>query len=341
LRCEQISDKRSLWFPDEIEVSRGRSDLMNQQMPRVSIGFPVFNCEDRITEAVESILSQDYSDFELIISDNASTDSTADLCETLARVDKRIRFTRQTRNIGANQNFSWVHSQARGEFFMWAAHDDHRDRSFVERCVAALDDTREAVLAVTDFVWLNASTGATSPYVWPEEIASPDPVRRVRAIVRGGAWIAVYGLIRRDALAQTRPMRSLEPIPPPGIGPDYVLIELSLLGPFVRVPRLLFQYSTRGPIPVEQLAAKLDPESLGRGSWFWWWLRDLWRMTGRHLGLRTRLRIEAEAIASARARGSLHNELCRYNMEYSRLALRDRQWTAFLRLRIERWLLRG
>ena len=108
-------------------------------IPRVSIGFPVRNAGPGVAGALEALLSQDFADFEVIISDNASTDQTPLVCDAFARMDRRIRVERQPRNLGLNRNFDHVSSRARGELFMWVAHDDRHDPSFIRRCVAALD----------------------------------------------------------------------------------------------------------------------------------------------------------------------------------------------------------
>jgi glycosyltransferase involved in cell wall biosynthesis len=315
--------------------------MSNHRTPRVSIGLPVFNGAAHISKAVGSLLSQDFADFELIISDNASTDGTPDLCAAMARADKRIRFERQSRNLGANRNFSWVLAQARSDLFMWVAHDDLRSPSFVGRCVMALEEMPEAVLAIPDFLWVNAESGAATPYVWSEEIANPDPIKRFRSIARLGGWMAIYGLIRRRALTATRSMENLPPMPSPGVGVDYLVIELAMLGPFARIAEPLLEYNMTAPASTQDLASRMNPDTKFQGTWFWWWVRDIWRLSGRHFGIRTRLGMEAEVIASLRAPGSLHHELRRYNRESTRLAIRDRKWAWYGRLLAERWLLGG
>ena len=92
--------------------------------PRLSVGLPVYNGETYIGQSIESLLGQSYEDFELIISDNASTDSTADICRHYGKQDPRIRYVRQPRNIGLSPNHNFVVQQARGEYFKWAAADD-------------------------------------------------------------------------------------------------------------------------------------------------------------------------------------------------------------------------
>lgn len=99
---------------------------------KVSIGMPVFNGEKYIREALDSLLTQTFTDFELIISDNASTDDTQAICEEYSRRDPRILYTRQIENMGILFNFQFVLDKAKGEYFMWAAADDRWDANWIE-----------------------------------------------------------------------------------------------------------------------------------------------------------------------------------------------------------------
>lgn len=117
--------------------------------PKVSIGMPVFNGEQFIRGALDSLLKQSFSDFELIISDNASTDGTERICREYAARDKRIRYVRQPTNLGAAANFKFVLDEARGEYFMWAADDDIRSADFLEEAVRLLDSRQDCVAATT------------------------------------------------------------------------------------------------------------------------------------------------------------------------------------------------
>jgi glycosyltransferase involved in cell wall biosynthesis len=103
-----------------------------QQVPSVSIGMPVFNGESFIREALDSLLTQTFTDFELIISDNASTDGTEAISREYAERDARIRYVRQPENMGALKNFQFVLEEAVGEYFMWAAADDVWDEKWIE-----------------------------------------------------------------------------------------------------------------------------------------------------------------------------------------------------------------
>lgn len=109
------------------------NNVQNQHnAPRVSIGMPAYNARRFIREAIDSLLQQTFADFELIISDNASTDETGDICLEYAKRDSRIRYIRQTTNIGAANNFLFVVQQATGKYFMWAATDDRWDVNWLE-----------------------------------------------------------------------------------------------------------------------------------------------------------------------------------------------------------------
>lgn len=117
---------------------------MVHAMPVISIGMPVYNGEKFIREAIDSLLVQTFADFELIISDNASTDATEKICLNYAATDKRIHYIRQKQNIGAGKNFLFVLQQGIGEYFMWAACDDIWDRDYLKVLHNRLKETKES-----------------------------------------------------------------------------------------------------------------------------------------------------------------------------------------------------
>src|SRR5947207_10432807 len=123
---------------------------MTERPPKVSIGLPVFNGEKFLAGALNGLLQQEFEDFELIISDNASTDSTEAICRDFATKDRRIRYQRNKTNIGASGNYNRVFELARGDFFKWASHDDECHPSLVRRCLETFDDAPAlAVLVFT------------------------------------------------------------------------------------------------------------------------------------------------------------------------------------------------
>lgn len=106
--------------------------------PLVSIGIPTFNRAASLRRSVLSVLKQDYSNIEILISDNASVDETPDVCQVLCLADNRIKYMRQSHNMGACENFNQVLNDATGEFFMWLGDDDWLDPSYVSQCAAFL-----------------------------------------------------------------------------------------------------------------------------------------------------------------------------------------------------------
>jgi glycosyltransferase involved in cell wall biosynthesis len=114
--------------------------------PLVTVGLAVYNGENYLREAIDSILNQTFTDFELIISDNASTDDTAEICQTYASQDSRIRYSRADRNRGAAWNQSRVMELANGKYFMLQAHDDLRTADYLEKAVAVLENDEQVVL---------------------------------------------------------------------------------------------------------------------------------------------------------------------------------------------------
>lgn len=123
---------------------------MNREVYRVSIGMPIYNGELFVREALDSLLAQTYTDFELIISNNASTDATESICMEYAARDLRIRYIRQPINVGALANFKLVLNEARGDYFMWAAHDDRWSENWLSELFLAHQE--QAVLTFGEVV---------------------------------------------------------------------------------------------------------------------------------------------------------------------------------------------
>lgn len=129
--------------------------------PKISIGMPVYNGQKFICEAIDSLIAQSYTDFELIISDNASTDLTEVICREYAASDTRIRYIRQTENRGAVANFQFVLDKADGKYFKWLAADDmFGTTETLANLVKALDEGFE--LAMPDVIEIDRAKGTSS-----------------------------------------------------------------------------------------------------------------------------------------------------------------------------------
>lgn len=135
-------------------LKRATSNSAEKQ-PIVTIGVPTYNRAKSLTVALESIATQTYKNLEIIVSDNASTDETQEVVGNFSVKDKRILYFRQPRNIGANENFKFVLSQARGKYFIWFADDDTCSPRFIEQLVMCLDRHEDVVLAMTDVNYLD------------------------------------------------------------------------------------------------------------------------------------------------------------------------------------------
>ena len=114
--------------------------------PLVSIGMPVYNGENFVKGALDSILAQTFQDFELIISDNASTDKTKEICQKYAAKDQRITLLCNEKNVGAAKNYNRTFYASSGKYFMWLAHDDLIATEYLERCVEILEQNPSIVL---------------------------------------------------------------------------------------------------------------------------------------------------------------------------------------------------
>lgn len=203
--------------------------------PKVSIGLPVYNGEKYLPQAIESVLAQTYRDFELIISDNASTDRTQEICEAYAAQDERIRYYRSEKNLGAAPNFNRVFELARGDYFQWLAADDLLEPALLEKCVPVLDDDPSAALCFFWVKYINAQGESFSTCELELKVDSPKPSTRFREIILG--WhnsFYVFGLIRASALRRTKLILAQTH------GDTVLIARLSLLGRFLQIPEYLF-----------------------------------------------------------------------------------------------------
>jgi glycosyltransferase involved in cell wall biosynthesis len=204
-------------------------------MPRVSIAVPTYNCEKYISQSLESLLAQTYGNFELIISDNASTDRTGDICREFAARDSRIRYARRTENIGGPGNFRHVFTQCSGEYHKWSTGDDYWDPTYLEKCVAVLDSRPDVVLCYTKTRLVNADNKPIEDYEDNLDLQDERPASRFNTLLdRIGLCNAHLGVIRREALLKTRLIGK-------ELGSDiHFLAELSLYGKFRLLPEHLF-----------------------------------------------------------------------------------------------------
>jgi glycosyltransferase involved in cell wall biosynthesis len=212
-------------------------DILDSR-PLVSIGMAVYNGELYIRQALDSLLAQDYENFELIISDNASTDKTRQICLEYVAKDKRIQYYRNQRNIGAQRNFDRVFELSSGEYFMWACHDDYWKSGYLSSCLAAFNISEAIVLAGTECESIDPETGEL---IFIDEGLSTvglSPGKRFvhyKSTLHGGKHVGgiFYGVYKRSALSKVMPLKKVI------AGDHLVMAELCFQGEFITVNKKL------------------------------------------------------------------------------------------------------
>jgi len=210
------------------------SEDERMKAPSISVGLPVYNAEAYVRVAIESILNQTHQDWELIICDNASTDSTQRICEEYAARDSRLRYLRNPANIGAANNFCRTFDLSRGKYFKWIASDDYCGPEFLERCKRMLDNTPDSVLCTTKATIVDRDGKIVSHYAERQDLLQPRASERFVTSMNRDSWcIAVYGLMRAEVVRHTPLMGNFR-------GSDKVFLGvMSLHGCFSEVPEYL------------------------------------------------------------------------------------------------------
>jgi glycosyltransferase involved in cell wall biosynthesis len=206
--------------------------------PLVSIGMPVYNEERFLTSALDSLLAQDFRNFELVISDNASQDATQEICLAYAARDARIRYIRKAVNCGAVENFNTVFRAASGKYFLWASGHDLWHRSYISRCLELLEHDSLVVLCSSQVRVIGARGELVEIVTEGIDTRGLDTFARFRATLWGLARLPysdpIYGLIRSEALRGTGLCRNVW-------GTDnLILLELSLAGAFAHLREPLY-----------------------------------------------------------------------------------------------------
>lgn len=288
-----------------------RTELVSAS-PRVSIGVPVYNGERYLAAALDALLAQTFADFEIIISDNGSTDGTEDICHKYADRDGRVRYVRAAENRGLAWNFNRVVELAQGTYFKWAAYDDLCAATYIERCVEILDQHPDVVWCHSCTCYIDAAgqrmpdsptlsflrqsvvkpaeRSAAQSEAWTRTATSPH--QRFHAVMTGpGEVYDMYGLIRLSALRRTGLHR-------PFYGADGVLVaELSLAGRFAEVPEELFFARRHAEQTVFGPVAKIERDTSGARQPFRFVPRRL-----RRAGWMLRLALQAELGMTERLR---------------------------------------
>jgi len=224
--------------------------MSQKEQPLVSIGLPVFNGEDFLEKALDSILNQTYRNIEVIVCDNASTDRTSSIVATYNKNDDRINYHRHDVNLGAAGNYNRTYELSKGKYFKWAAHDDVMHENYIEHCVQTLESD-SSTSVVQSLVGQIDEDGIVTAheYTGINDVFSEDAsiCTQYRTLMqKRGAWVRIFGLIRSDILKNT-------PLIDKYVGSDLTLLgELGLNGKVKDLETVLFwrrehnRTSTRG-----------------------------------------------------------------------------------------------
>lgn len=228
-------------------------------MAPVTVGLPVYNGARYLPSALEALAAQTYTDLEIVISDNCSTDETEEICRAFAARDERARYIRRTENRGAAWNFNSVVTESSSPYFKWAAADDVLAPTCVERCVDVLDATDDRVVLVYPRTKLIDEEGAVIGD-WQDgvDLRQAAAHERLRSLVDNLILgHPMFGVVRRRALERTRLNGSFP-------SSDYVLLaELALLGEIRQLDEPLF---FRRVHPESSRSANASPDQLA--EWF-------------------------------------------------------------------------
>lgn len=249
----------------------------------LSIGLPVYNGENFLEETLQSILNQSFMDFELIISDNGSTDLTQDICLKYKKADPRIKYYRYENNRGAAWNYNNVFKYAKGHYFKYLNHDDLYHPFYLEKCIKKLEDNPEAVLCYTRRTVIDG-TGKEEFNIDDELVLTESsPSSRFKKFLKRFRYttywaVIVLGVIRRDALAKTELMKDFS-------AADMILLaQLALQGNFLEVDEYLLlnrrheQMSNKANFTTSKLAEFYNPSNKNKICLpRWRWLSEFYK----------------------------------------------------------------
>jgi len=265
--------------------SQRRAMAQDHSEVLVSIGLPVYNGGAELQRALERILAQTHRHWELVICDNGSTDGTPALCRKFASLDPRVRYRPNETNIGATANFGRVAQLSRGDYFMWASHDDYWAPTFIEENLRNLLANPGMIASMSALQYIDGDRVVSMPFIVRADTRAL--IGSMQANIRhyvanSGMNSRFYALFKRDVLLQCLPYQ-------PYCGADNALIVRTLaFGNYGEVNRTSFFRGVRGASSDHHWLLAGDRQSLiGRFLPLWQYTREVWRMphVKREMGL--------------------------------------------------------
>lgn len=205
------------------------------ESPLITIGLPVYNSERYLRQSLDSLLGQTYSDFVLVISDNASTDGTAEICRQYAAADSRVKYYRNETNIGNPRNFNRVADLCATRYLKWSTADDYWAPTFLERSLEIMERDSTIALCYPQATLVDEEGGNPKEYDDVLHLVQEDPADRFIALLERIKLAHQHlGLIRMSCLRQTHLLGAF-------VASDInLLAELTLYGKFYELPQRLF-----------------------------------------------------------------------------------------------------
>jgi glycosyltransferase involved in cell wall biosynthesis len=274
--------------------------------PMVTIGMPVYNGEAYLSRTLDSLLEQEWRDFELIISDNASTDRTSEIIADRAVADDRVRAVRQPTNLGVGPNFRYVLAQATGEYFMWAAHDDVWEPGFLTALLACMGDP-EVVLAFpgSDLLSRTGERHSYPLHALPTLRAGARCFETITELLAHPHPAMAYGLFRTAALRRTRSLH--------GALYDFsdlgLLTEIAIEGEIRIAPGILFHSGIKGEERVPWSVADKRLPGFRFSYWPYLWRSTAVLMRAGRLTYGERLRLVRMVLAQVMGLIAWHESL--------------------------------
>jgi len=243
---------------------------MIRDAPTVSIGMPIHNGGIWLADSIESILNQTYSDLELVITDNASTDNSEEICRSYAAQDSRVRYIRHNTNIGGPNNYNSAFHHTSSPYFKWASCNDICQKEMIERCIEVLLARKDVVLSYPKTRLLLEETNTTEDYEDNLDLQDESACSRFKKLLQKIRLNnAMNGIFRSEVLKNT-PLMKLH------VAEDINLMaELTLYGKFVEIPEYLFyrrmgSNADRKTMTKEEIFDHYDPNKLD-GMYFQRW----------------------------------------------------------------------
>lgn len=234
------------------------TELDHINAPLVTIAIPVFNGENFLREAIESTINQEYRNLEIILSDNASTDSTLKICREYGKKDPRIRIIHHDENVGASENHNNAFRISKGKYFKWLSHDDVMERTCISRSVEVMENMPDVGCV---YFLSNAVTEegeVLEDYSPGIDLMDERPSRRLyRSTCISHPLMEVFGVFRSDVLKKTRLFGKYSS------SDRIILAEVALLAPSYRIEEYLFNYR----IHPNQSCSVYNTRQV-RGEWF-------------------------------------------------------------------------